>query len=297
MSHQPMTDFMKNVNANDGDASALKSSAGLSNVDNTSDANKPISTATQTALDAKQASLGFTPENSANKGAANGYASLDANAKLAAAQLPDAVVGATVYQGAWNASTNSPSLASGTGTQGHYYVVSVAGSTNIDGITDWEVGDWAIFNGTVWEKVDNTEKVSSVAGKTGVVTLDSSDVGLGSVDNTSDADKPISTATQAELDIKMDMFQTVSVTGSTHTAETSTCILADGSSNAITITLPAAADSQYAQLAVKRINSGANDITIDGNASETIDGAATHVLDQQYAAVRLICDGSNWFII
>lgn len=44
-----------------------KSDVGLSNVDNTSDANKPISTATQTALNAKQDSLGFTPEDVANK--------------------------------------------------------------------------------------------------------------------------------------------------------------------------------------------------------------------------------------
>ena len=62
-----------------------------------------------------------------------------------------ALVGGATYQGVWNASTNSPSLASGTGTKGYYYVVSVAGSTNLDGITDWKVGDWAIFNGTAWD--------------------------------------------------------------------------------------------------------------------------------------------------
>jgi hypothetical protein len=44
-----------------------KSAVGLGNVDNTSDANKPVSTATQTALNLKQNSLGFTPEDSANK--------------------------------------------------------------------------------------------------------------------------------------------------------------------------------------------------------------------------------------
>ena len=46
--------------------------------------------------------------------------------------------------------------------------------------------------------------VESVANKTGVVTLDKSDVGLGNVDNTSDANKPISTATQGALDNKVD---------------------------------------------------------------------------------------------
>ena len=70
-----------------------------------------------------------------------------------------AVTGALVYQGTWNASTNTPTLASGVGTKGYYYVVSVAGATNLDGITDWAVNDWAVFNGTVWQKVDNSETV------------------------------------------------------------------------------------------------------------------------------------------
>lgn len=47
--------------------------------------------------------------------------------------------------------------------------------------------------------------VKSVNGKTGVVVLDKSDVGLGNVDNTSDANKPISTATQTALDGKLDL--------------------------------------------------------------------------------------------
>ena len=70
-----------------------------------------------------------------------------------------AVTGALVYQGLWNASTNTPTLTSSVGTKGYYYVVSVAGTTNLDGITDWAVNDWAVFNGTVWQKVDNSETV------------------------------------------------------------------------------------------------------------------------------------------
>ena len=85
-------------------------------------------------------------------------------------------VGAVTYKGTWDASTNTPTLASGTGTQGDYYVVNVAGSTNLDGITDWQIGDWAIFNGTAWEKVDNTDSVSSVNGQVGTVVLDAADV-------------------------------------------------------------------------------------------------------------------------
>jgi hypothetical protein len=63
-------------------------------------------------------------------------------------------IGALNYQGTWNASTNNPTLVSSVGTKGDYYVVSVAGSTNLDGTTLWGVGDWAVFNGSIWQKVD-----------------------------------------------------------------------------------------------------------------------------------------------
>ena len=78
--------------------------------------------------------------------------------------------GTLTYQGTWNASANSPTLTSGVGTLNNYYVVSIAGSTNLDGITDWAIGDWAIFNGTVWQKIDNSEVtyVSNVATGTGL---------------------------------------------------------------------------------------------------------------------------------
>jgi hypothetical protein len=49
-------------------------------------------------------------------------------------------LGALNYKGTWDAATNTPTLASGVGTQGDYYVVSVAGTTDLDGITNWGVG-------------------------------------------------------------------------------------------------------------------------------------------------------------
>jgi hypothetical protein len=64
------------------------------------------------------------------------------------------IIGALNYKGTWDASTNSPALASGVGTKGDYYVVSVAGTTNLDGIDFWGVGDWAVFNGAVWQRVE-----------------------------------------------------------------------------------------------------------------------------------------------
>ena len=93
------------------------------------------------------------------------------------------VTGQLDYAGTWNASTNTPTLASGVGTKNTYYVVSFAGSTNLDGITDWQVGDWAIFNGTVWQKIDQTNTVSSVNGQVGAVVLGVANI-AGAVPNT-----------------------------------------------------------------------------------------------------------------
>ena len=112
----------------------------------------------------------------ATKGVANGVASLDGSGTVPISQLPSAVLGALSYQGTWNASTNTPTLTSSVGTKGYYYVVSVAGSTNLNGITDWVVGDWAVYNGTAWQKVDNTDAVTSVNGYTGTVVLTQTDI-------------------------------------------------------------------------------------------------------------------------
>jgi hypothetical protein len=93
-----------------------------------------------------------------------------------------AISGGLSYRGTWNASTNTPTLTSSSGTSNYYYVVSVSGSTNLNGITDWVTGDWAIYNGTVWQKIDQTNLVTSVAGRTGAVTLSNTDIsGLGTM--------------------------------------------------------------------------------------------------------------------
>ena len=86
------------------------------------------------------------------------------------------LTGAVIYQGTWNASTNTPTLVSGTGTKGYLYKVSVAGNTNIDGISTWNVGDSIVFNGTTWDKIDGiATEVLSVFGRTGAVVATSGD--------------------------------------------------------------------------------------------------------------------------
>jgi len=74
--------------------------------------------------------------------------------------------GALSYQSGWNASTNSPALTSSVGTKGFYYLVTTAGSTSLNDINQWDVGDKAVYNGTSWERwegaVSSTEIISSL---------------------------------------------------------------------------------------------------------------------------------------
>lgn len=143
-------------------------------------------------------SIGSGPLQSAlelntNKGIANGYAGLDVNAKVPTSQLPDSILGATKFTGTWDANSNiitssgplngAVMPAASSANLGFYFIVSVAGSSTIDGISDWKLGDWIISIGTAWVKIDNTDAVVTVNGYTGAVTLTKSDVGLGNVTN------------------------------------------------------------------------------------------------------------------
>ena len=141
-------------------------------------------------------------------GQANGMVVSDSNNYIPISQIPISLLGAVRYQTTWDASTNTPTLAlpPTASTKGYYYIVSVAGTFNS---VSYNIGDWIISDGTAWQKIDNTDAVTSVAGRTGVVVLTKSDVGLGNVDNTSDANKPVSTATQTALNAKQPLDATL----------------------------------------------------------------------------------------
>src|ERR1017187_853107 len=128
-----------------------------------------LASADWSTFNGKQNALGFTPENVANKGIAGGYAGLDGSGKVPYAQLPSALM---TFKGAWNASTNTPTLADGTGTAGDTYRASVAGTQNLgSGPQTWAVGDFVIYNGTIWQHSPAADGVSSVNGFTGAFTL------------------------------------------------------------------------------------------------------------------------------
>jgi len=91
-------------------------------------------------------------------------ASTDDSTKIATTAFVTNAVGAIpsglTFQGNWDAATNTPNIGASTPDNGDFYIVSVAGTTNLGGITDWEVGDWAIavVSGgvTTWQKIDNS---------------------------------------------------------------------------------------------------------------------------------------------
>lgn len=114
-----------------------------------------------------------------NAGVANGVATLDSSGTIPLSQIPSSLQGSLQYIGTWNAATNNPTLVSNVGTKGYYYVVSVDGATTLNGISDWKIGDWAIFNGSIWQKIDNTDSVASVNGLTGAVVLTTTNVAEG----------------------------------------------------------------------------------------------------------------------
>ncbi len=74
-------------------------------------------------------------------------------------------------------------------------------------------------------------------------------------------------------------------------------VLCDATSAGFTVDLPTAVGNTGKSYIVKKIDSSGNAVTIDGNAAQTIDGAATKVLSSQYASARIVSDGANWHII
>lgn len=139
-----------------------------------------VTSAIQTQLNGKQASLGYTAENTANKNTANGYCGLDATGKVAAAQLPAYVDDVLEY-------ANAAALP-GTGTAGIIYVTldnnktlrwtgsayvevgPTGGATNLDGLTDVTIttpsnGQVLKYNGSAW--VNGTDETGGAGGPTG----------------------------------------------------------------------------------------------------------------------------------
>lgn len=112
--------------------------------------------------------------------APHGFAILGPDNKLASDQVPPGITSGLIPQGPWDANANDPPLSSGGGGEaslGFEYYVSVAGTTTLDGISSWGVGDIVFSNGSAWAKVP----LSTALGSMAVQNRTAVDIGGGSV--------------------------------------------------------------------------------------------------------------------
>lgn len=98
---------------------------------------------------------------------------LDSNKKIQEKWLPDSILGQLSYMGTWN-----PALKDyRTPKAGEYYIAKGTGRFLPDGTTlptgedDFQTGDWAVYNGTTWDKIDNSDAVRTVNGQIGDVEI------------------------------------------------------------------------------------------------------------------------------
>jgi hypothetical protein len=99
-----------------------------------------------------------------------------------------------------------------------------------------------------------------------------------------------------EFDLDVDSA-TPSATGSVSLLAIETLELVTAGASDVTRTLPAVASSTDAVVVIKKIDSGAGNVIIEGNGSETVDGALNYTLSNQWQYVRLYCDGTTWHVI
>lgn len=102
------------------------------------------------------------------------------------------------------------------------------------------------------------------------------------------------TALDSAASLRLNVVST-SATGSVGVADSVT--LATSGAGGITLTLPTAVGNTGLQLIIKKVDNGAGAVTVDGNAAETIDGAANYVLPAQYDALTVVSDGANWVVV
>ena len=108
-------------------------------------------------------------------------------------------LGALNYKGTWNALTNSPTLADGTGAKGDYYVTSTAGTQTFGGLLlFFGIGDWIAYNGAVWQRVEGGSD-----GNFANITLNSTDAGASAaplLDLYRDSASPAASDTLGEIE-------------------------------------------------------------------------------------------------
>ena len=221
-------------------------------------------------------------EKTANKGAANGYAPLDGSGKVPYANLPSALM---TFKGAWNASTNTPTLADGTGTSGDTYRASVAGTQNLgSGSQTFAVGDFIVYNGTIWQHSPAADGVSSVNGQTGAVTVNAINQLSGDVTTSAASGSQSEAATVAKI-------QGTTVSGTTGSGN-----VVFSASPTLTGTLTAATISASGNVTGSNLsgtNTGDQTITLTGDVTGSGTGSFAATLATVNSNVGSFGDASH----
>lgn len=127
--------------------------------------NKPLINKVVVEGDKSLADYGIQP--------AGNYAHLNENGKVPLEELDDSLLGNLQFQTLWDAENNNPQLPLVPTQKGQYWIVSNGGERF--GLT-FNTGDWLVASDGVWQKVDNSDAVTSVNGKIGNVILTSNDI-------------------------------------------------------------------------------------------------------------------------
>lgn len=218
-------------------------------------------------------------EITSRKSTANGYASLDAGAKVPAAELGSGTDVTTKYlrgDQSWQAVAATPA----------------------DAVTTQAFGDSPVI-GTDTAYAREDHKHGMMTDPTGGKTMPTGDI-VGTSDTQTLTGKTLTTptlTTPTVNGIKVAVVTKVS-TESPYTAlATDYLIRCNCTDGAITVNLPAASTSTGLLLIIKKTDSSINAVTIDANGAETIDGATTQSIALQYNSFTIICDGTGWNIV
>ncbi len=108
----------------------------------------------------------------------------------------------------------------------------------------------------------------------------------------------IGTTTPAStLDVKGSVSHAIVTKTTSYTATASDHTIICNNSGGITITLPAASSATGRIYVIKKVSGLLNNVTIDPNGSETIDGSSTKVLTLLLETAMIQCDGTTWYIL
>jgi len=93
------------------------------------------------------------------------------------------------------------------------------------------------------------------------------------------------------------LFPPVAITANYTVNYNDGVIFADATGGAITVTLKPALEMTQKRIVIIKTDASANTVTIDANASETINGSLTNVLSTQYAKIEITAYNGAWYII